>query len=106
MLAGPLDRRVTLQQPVQGARTAAGDASITYADVATVWASKRDMRGREMVAGGAQISEVDTLITIRWRDDVRPAWRVLLEGRTYDIEYPAEIGRRDGLELRCVAVAD
>lgn len=106
MLAGPLDRRVTLQQPVRGTRSAAGDTPITYSTVATVWASKRDIRGREALAGGAPLAEVETMISIRYRSDIRPSWRVVLDGRNYDIVAIAELGRRDGLELRCVAVAD
>lgn len=106
MLAGPLDRRATLQQPVAGTQTAAGDVPITYATVATVWAGKRDMRGRELLAAGTTMAEIETVITIRWRADVRPAWRVLLDGRAFDIQGIAEIGRRDGLELRCIAAAD
>jgi SPP1 family predicted phage head-tail adaptor len=105
MIAGPLDRRVTLQRPAE-TRGAAGDSLIGYQTVAEVWAGKRDMRGREVLAAGATLAEVETLITIRWRSDIRPAWRVLLDGRAYDIQGMAEVGRRDGLELRCVAVAD
>lgn len=52
------------------------------------------------------MAEIETLITIRYRSDVRPRWRVQMDSRNYDIEGVAEIGRRDGLELRCVASAD
>lgn len=105
MLAGRLDRRATLQRPVE-ARGAAGDSLITYETVAEVWAGKRDLRGREVLAAGATLAEAETFITIRWRSDLRPAWRVLLDGRAFDIQHAAEIGRREGLELRCLAVAD
>lgn len=106
MLAGPLDRRATLRRPGAPARSAAGDAAVPFAEVATVWAGKRDVRGRELLAGGAPLAEVETVITIRHRLDVRPSWRVLLEGREFDITGITEIGRREGLELRCVAVAE
>lgn len=105
MLAGRLDRRATLQRPVE-TRGAAGDSLIAYETVAEVWAGKRDVRGRELIAAGGTLAEAETFITIRWRADLRPAWRVLLDGRAWDIQHAAEIGRREGLELRCIAVAD
>lgn len=105
MLAGPLDRRATLQQP-EHARGTAGDVVTTYSTVAIVWASKRDLRGREFLAAGMTQAEMETVITIRWRADVRPDWRVLIDGRAYDIQGSAELGRRDGLELRCIAAAN
>jgi SPP1 family predicted phage head-tail adaptor len=104
MMAGPMDRRATLQSPVV-TRTAAGDAVTAWTDVATVWAGKRDVRGREFLAAAATQAELDTTIMIRWRADVRPSWRVVMDGRTYDIESAAEIGRRDALELRCITAS-
>jgi SPP1 family predicted phage head-tail adaptor len=105
MRAGPLDRRATLQSPVVSSG-AAGDVITGYVTVAEVWAGKRDLRGRELLAAGATMAEQETMIVIRWRADLRPAWRVLMDGRTYDIQAAAELGRRDGLELRCIAAAD
>jgi SPP1 family predicted phage head-tail adaptor len=100
--AGRLDRRATLQRP-DITRTAAGDAVTGYTTVAEVWAGKRDLRGREFLEAAATQAEAETLFTIRWRPDVAPSWRLLTEGRTFDIQHAAEIGRREALELRCVA---
>jgi SPP1 family predicted phage head-tail adaptor len=105
VLAGPLDRRATLQRPVV-TRGAAGDVVTGWETVAEVWAGKRDVRGREILAAGAEHAEIETLLTIRWRSDVTASWRVLLGGRAYDIQAAAEIGRREGLELRCITAAD
>lgn len=105
MLAGPLDRRATLQRPVLS-RGAAGEALTAWQTVATVWASKRDVRGREFLAAGMTQAEMETTIVIRYRDDVAPTWRVVLDGRTYDIQGSAELGRRDGLELRCITATN
>lgn len=105
MMAGPLYRRAVLQS-ASSTQGSAGDAVVSYTTVATVWASKRDTRGREFLAAGTTMAEIETLITIRYRSDVRPRWRVQMDSRNYDIEGVAEIGRRDGLELRCVASAD
>lgn len=101
MQAGRLDRRVTLQRPVEG-RSAAGDATTTWQDVATIWAGRQDARGREYFAAAAVQAELETLFRIRWRPDVVASWRLLCDGAAYDIQSVAEIGRRDGLELRCL----
>jgi len=106
MLAGPLDRRITLQSPSVLERGAAGDAPVVYTTVATVWASRRDLRGREVLAAGTTVAEGETTLVIRYRSDVRPSWRVVMDGRNYDIQSIAELGRRDGLELHCIVAAD
>lgn len=105
MIAGPMDRRATLQSPAI-TRGDAGDVITGWTTVAEVWAGKRDVRGREFLAAGATQAEMETVITIRWREDVGAAWRVMIDGRAYDITGAAEIGRRDGLELRCVAAVE
>ncbi len=103
--AGALDRRVTLRAKSL-ANDASGQAIETWADLATVWAEKRDLRGREYLAAQAVNAEVETLFRIRWRSDVTPANRLTYDGKDYDIAAVAEIGRREGLELRCTARAD
>ena len=103
--AGRLDRRATLQSPAP-TRGTAGDTIPGWTTVATVWAGKRDVRGREFLAAGATQAEMETVITIRWRSDLTPGWRVQMDGRTYDIQGAAEIGRREGLELRCITAVD
>ncbi len=102
MRAGPLDRRVTLQRPTE-VQSASGEAQVTWADEGTVWAGRRDVRAREFLAGQQTSAEVEAIFTIRWRDDVGPKWRLLEGGKAWDITGIAQLGRRDGLELRCVA---
>lgn len=103
MLAGTLDRRITLQQPrdVQGPT---GDVTQVWDDVAEVWANRRDLSAREYVAAAAVQAEVETVWTIRHRDDVAPRWRVIHGSTTWDITgITASAARRDFLALRCAA---
>ena len=53
---------------------------------------------------GAQ-DEATVVFRIRWLAGVTNADRVLFEGRIYNIKQTAEIGRRAGLDLRCVELA-
>ena len=106
MRAGKLDRRVVLQRPLDQ-QDGSGTVTQTWFDAGEVWASRRDLRGREFVAAQALQAEVETLYTIRHAPGLVPSarWRLVDAGRVYDIAGVAEIGRREGYELRCTASA-
>ena len=102
MKAGQLDRRITIQS-----RTSTKDASgrpttVAWADFATVWASVQDMlpsRG-ERIAEGVNVASRPCRIRMRYRDDITADMRVTLDGRTLRIvSMPAELGRREGIEI-------
>lgn len=107
MRAGKLDRLVGLyhrtltRDPVSGEQVATWPAAY-----GTVWAGKRDLRGRELFTAQQVQAETTTTWTIRWRDDVVATDRLIDDtGRVFDIAGPpAEIGRRQGLDLVCRAV--
>ncbi len=100
--AGALDRRLLIEQNTGGV-SSAGAPLETWATLATVWAGKRDISGREVFAAGQDMAEIaSTRFIIRHRSDVTAAMRVTVDGVVYDITHIAEIGRREGLELLCV----
>jgi SPP1 family predicted phage head-tail adaptor len=84
--------------------SSSGDEVVTYADYATVWAGKRDLRGQEFFAAQQVNSEISTLWQIRYRNDVVATDRIVVDGLHYNITGIAEMGRRDGLELQATAV--
>lgn len=98
--AGKLDRRARIEQKIV-TRDAYLAEVVSWAEVATVWAGKRDLSGREYFAAAATQSDVDCEITIRWRAGIGPELRLVMDGAVYDIESVTEIGRREGLLLRC-----
>jgi SPP1 family predicted phage head-tail adaptor len=101
MRAGDLDQRVTLQ--VRSVATdAMGQDSITWLDVATVWAQCQAVRGREFFAA-AQVQQEQTIkVRIRYRADVSTMHRILWEGRAHDITGVVPVGRKNMLELMCL----
>jgi len=104
MRAGRMDRQVTLQARTT-TRNAQGEDVATYADLATVWAEKIDLRGREFFAAQQSRAEVTTRWRIRYRDDLRAVDRLVHQDVVYDVVAPpAEVGRRQGLELVTTAV--
>lgn len=98
MNIGRMDRRITLQSatvvqdqwnhPVQ-----------TWADVATVWATKAPRKSTEPT----EVKQVVNLNVVEWyirhRTDIDAGDRVSYAGNFYDITGVQEIGRAEGLRL-------
>lgn len=98
-LGAKLNRRVTLQER-STTRDEFGGVVPGWSDVATVWAGIVDVSGREYVAAGATQNSAITKITIRYREGVTPAMRVLHGEDEYSIE--AVLGQdRRTLLLMC-----
>jgi SPP1 family predicted phage head-tail adaptor len=104
MQAGRMDRSVVLQHRVLTRSATTGEEVVTYEAYATVWAGKRDLRGREFFAAQQVNSDITTLWQIRYRADVVATDRIVVEGLNYSISGVSEIGRRDGLEIQATAV--
>lgn len=98
-LATTLNQRITLQAPATG-QDDYGAPLVGWTDVAIVWASIVDVSGREFLAAAATQNAVQTKITIRYRDGVLPAMRVLHGAVTYNIEAVLGQDRRE-LLLMC-----
>lgn len=97
---GELTERVTLQSR-SVVQDAYGQDTITWTDVATVWARVRAVSGREFFAA-AQVQQEQTVkVLIRVRADVLPTWRLVWQGRAHDITGVIPIGR-EFTELMCL----
>ena len=103
MLAGNLDRRITIQAATE-TRDSQGGVVKVWATVAELWAERRDVRGREYFSARQEVAENMATFRIRWRTGITEKMRVLSDGKTYDIEAIAPIGRNEGLDLMAVAV--
>jgi len=102
MNIGRLDRQLTLQQPAAVPQNGFGEpAPAAFTDVATVAAGVEYKPGGEATQADQLTPTQRILFTIRYRADVRPAWRIAYEGRTFQLTDVAEIGRRRGLLLTC-----
>lgn len=101
-----LDRLVKIQRPVV-AKDAASGATRSWQLVASVWAEVVDAlpSKAESVVAGVQRNVQGARVRIRWRDDIDASMRIVDErGRTLQIVAgPAELGRRQYLELYCEA---
>lgn len=84
MKVGSLSKRVTLQSP-ERAPDGAGGATVTWADIATVWASIEPVSGHEPYIAQALRGKVSHKVHIRYRMGIGPKNRLLYGARSYDI---------------------
>jgi SPP1 family predicted phage head-tail adaptor len=104
--AGPLDRRLTIRQSVT-ADDGRGGQTLTWTDVATVWASVEGLSTREFLQAGALQNASTHIVQMRYRDDVTIKHRLYwpLRSKTFEILSFRETERRDaGLEMECIEV--
>lgn len=81
---GALRHRVTLQRRAT-APDGAGGGVLTWHDIARVWGRVKPLRGMERHASEQTQSPVSHEITVRYREDLTTAMRILWGGRTFNI---------------------
>lgn len=96
---GRLDRRVTFQSKIVGENVSNEDAEIGWEDVVTVWASRDDKTGNEIVAGDKITGFQDAVFTVRYRTGLSIEMRIVCEGLIYGITSIQEVGRRRYLSI-------
>jgi SPP1 family predicted phage head-tail adaptor len=96
-----VSKRVALERPERELDDGGG-VTITWTQVAVVWASIRSAATSESAAGDDLTARTAHELRLRWRDDVRPGWRVIHESRALRIRSAID---RDGakrwLHLDC-----
>lgn len=104
MRSGDLRRRVTIQKQVPS-KDSEGLPIIMWLNVATVYAAIEPLRGREFFQAGAEISEVNTRIRIRYLSGVLPNMRVLYGSRIFNVRTSIDIDdRHREMHLMCQEV--
>lgn len=107
MKAGRLDRRITIMRATS-LPGALADV-VTWTDLATVWASKEDLRDSEKMKSKEVSAEITTRFQIRYSHtvaSVNPKDKVRFDGKIFDIYGTKELGRREGIEITATARAD
>lgn len=106
MRAGRLRHRITIEQATP-TQDDFGQEIIAWSTLATVWAEKRDLSGRELFQAQQVSSQVTTQFRIRHRTDVGGGERIVHDGVTYNIEAPQDpTGREVELLLLCSRTAN
>lgn len=102
MRAGKLDRTITIERSTYEVDDY-GNPVYTWTVLATMRAQVVEASTTEFIRNYGASSENVTVFRTRWLDGVTLADRVVSDGVIFDIKDLKEIGRRRGLELRCVA---
>lgn len=105
LAAGRLHHRVTLQSPQIAQSDTDGSLSVSWTTEAKAWASIEPVSVRDFVAAAAIQSQVTARITLRYRDDIRPDWRVVHGNRIYTISGILR-DARTGTEYLTLAVTE
>ena len=106
MRAGQTNKQITLKKPVH-TPNAALEIETTYVDVATVWAAIDWESGRLFEAAKQLNAEVQGVIHIRYRSDVKADWRIGYGRRTIVILSIANVKEKDvELVLNCKEALD
>lgn len=108
MRAGQLDRRITVLRPIV-AQSDSGEETRSFAALATVAARKIENRGQERFAAQQYVGHAVRTFWIRWSSTVaviNDEYKILFDGRAFDITDVREIGRREGIEIDGYARAE
>ena len=95
--AGELDQRITFQS-YSSVSDGAGGYTRTWANfssVPTVWAKAQPVRGSEGFEEGRTNATQTYLFTVRYREDVNEADRILWRGEEYNIRTVKRVSGRN-----------
>lgn len=102
-LASRLDTRIRIERKVVTPDPLYGTETVTWVEFATVWAEVQDVlpsRAERRLADSIVIANRPARIRMRHLAGITPDMRVIIGDRILQIvSGPAEIGRREGLEL-------
>lgn len=105
MRAGKLDQSVRIEQSVSSVDDY-GAPAFTWSEIATVPAERIDASTEEFMRDYGVSDETVVIFRIRWRDDLTNTARLIHDGLVFDIKQLREIGRRKGLDVRCVSTGE
>lgn len=102
MRAGKLDRVISIDAYTEGVPDEYGNSVPVWVAFATVRAQIVQASTEEFLRSYGETAETAIIFRTRFMEGVTTAHRVVYEGRNFNIREVKEIGRREGLELRCV----
>lgn len=102
MRAGKLDKTITIER-LGTTVNDYGTVSEGWSLLHTVKAQLLQSSASEFPASSGTNSETVSVFRIRHLDGIGLADRIVHDGAVYDLKEVKELGRRSGLELRCIA---
>lgn len=96
--AGELDQRVTFRRQVS-APDGMGGSTLSWTDIATVWAHVRPMSGREREHSDRLNAQANYLMVIRNRTDIDETSIAVWKGQEFNVRFAKNRARSRFLEL-------
>lgn len=103
MRAGKLDKTISIERHAVTVDDY-GTESEGWSVITTVRAQLVQSTTEEFMRSFGSSGETAVIFRIRHRDGLKVADRVTAQEQAYDVKEIKELGRREGLELRCLAV--
>lgn len=103
MRAGKLDKTVVIERRGETVDEF-GTVSDGWTLIASVRAQIVQASTEEFLRSAGTSAETAIVFRIRHRADLMTSDRVTHAGRAFDVKEIKELGRREGLDLRCVAI--
>ena len=80
-----------------------GEELVTWGTFATDWASPEPLRGQEFLEARRLQANLDIRFRLRYRSGIKPAMRILYDGRTFEIVSVIHVSENHReLQLMCV----
>ena len=105
MQTGILDTKAVIQQPTE-ARNSLGEYTLTWSDWKTRYIAIVPLAGSEAINALAVEATVTHRVRMRFTSGLQPKYRIVAEGRVFDIISVVERGRRVEHELLVTEVID
>ena len=102
MRAGKLRHLITIERKTETV-AASGSAVVAWTIIATPRAEIVTASADEFLTGFGEAEAGNVVFRIRWRDGITTDDRIMHAGKVHDIKAIAEIGIRQGLEIKAVA---
>ena len=104
MKSGKLTETIRIERAT-GALNEYGTPEAAWTRLATIRAERIDATTEEFMRGFGASDEQAVVFRVRFIEGVSNADRVIWQGEAFNIQQVTPIGRRKGLDLRCVRVA-
>ncbi|WP_102960215.1 phage head closure protein [Mangrovicella endophytica] len=101
MRAGKLDRLITIDAYGPGVPDGGGGSIPSWTPIATLRAQIITLSTEEFLRSYGESSETAIVFRTRFVEGIQTSSRVTYDGRRFNIKEVKELGRRQGLELRC-----
>ena len=83
---GMLNTRVALMKRSSVADSFGAGGAVSWTEVSKAWANVTWSRGVKAMREGALDAYDVVMIRMRWRGDITRDWRIVHDGKTYEIE--------------------